>query len=208
MPLERFPLDAAIIFADLMTPVAALGCDVRFEPGPVLVAPAAQRGATSRAARPSPDEIAPEVRGGAPQREARARRPRGAARLRGRAVVDRGVPGPGAAATRDSRRCGRSPRRTRTRRRAARPAHGPRGALPARAGGCGRRRGADLRHLGRAAVAGGLDARACARTWCASSTRRQSSASRASCSCRTRRTSWTPTRRCPPRGWPWTGARI
>lgn len=39
MPLERFDLDAAVIFADLMTPVAALGVDVRFAPGPVVDAP-------------------------------------------------------------------------------------------------------------------------------------------------------------------------
>ena len=39
MPLERFDLDAAVIFADLMTPVAALGVNVRFAPGPVVDAP-------------------------------------------------------------------------------------------------------------------------------------------------------------------------
>lgn len=39
MPLRRFDLDAAIIFADLMTPVAAIGVDVRFRPGPTLDRP-------------------------------------------------------------------------------------------------------------------------------------------------------------------------
>jgi uroporphyrinogen decarboxylase len=39
LPLARFPLDAAIIFADLMSPVGALGLDVRFAPGPVLAHP-------------------------------------------------------------------------------------------------------------------------------------------------------------------------
>ena len=34
LPLDRFPMDAAIVFADLMSPAAALGVDVRFEPGP------------------------------------------------------------------------------------------------------------------------------------------------------------------------------
>ena len=35
MPIERFPLDGAIVFADLMSPVSALGIDVKFDPGPV-----------------------------------------------------------------------------------------------------------------------------------------------------------------------------
>ncbi len=38
-PLARFPLDAAIVFADLMSPVPALGLDVRFDPGPVIDRP-------------------------------------------------------------------------------------------------------------------------------------------------------------------------
>ncbi len=36
LPFDHFPLDAAIIFADLMSPVPALGLPVRFDPGPVL----------------------------------------------------------------------------------------------------------------------------------------------------------------------------
>ena len=62
MPMERFELDAAIVFADLMTPVAALGIDVRFDPGPVLEKPL-RSAADIRALRlPSdPTEIAPEV---------------------------------------------------------------------------------------------------------------------------------------------------
>lgn len=38
-PLARFPLDCAIIFADLMSPIGALGLDVTFAPGPVLARP-------------------------------------------------------------------------------------------------------------------------------------------------------------------------
>jgi uroporphyrinogen decarboxylase len=62
MPMERFDLDAAIVFADLMTPLAALGLDVRFDPGPVLDKPL-RTGADIRALRvPSdPTEISPEV---------------------------------------------------------------------------------------------------------------------------------------------------
>jgi uroporphyrinogen decarboxylase len=35
-PLARFPFDAAIIFADLMSPIGALGLSVRFDPGPPI----------------------------------------------------------------------------------------------------------------------------------------------------------------------------
>jgi uroporphyrinogen decarboxylase len=38
-PLRRFPLDAAIIFSDIMTPLEALGVDVEFTPGPHIASP-------------------------------------------------------------------------------------------------------------------------------------------------------------------------
>ncbi len=39
MPLKRFPLDGAIVFADLMSPIPSLGVAVRFDPGPVVATP-------------------------------------------------------------------------------------------------------------------------------------------------------------------------
>lgn len=61
MPMERFALDAAIVFADLMSPVAALGIDVRFAPGPVIDKPIRDAAAVRALRVPEGDEIAPEV---------------------------------------------------------------------------------------------------------------------------------------------------
>jgi uroporphyrinogen decarboxylase len=58
LPFQRFDLDAAIIFADLMTPAAALGIDVRFDPGPVVAEPL--RTPEQIAALPEPDDLDPE----------------------------------------------------------------------------------------------------------------------------------------------------
>ena len=60
-PLRRFELDGAIIFADLMSPVAALGVDVRFAPGPVIDEPLRTRGQIEALRQPEPEEIAPQV---------------------------------------------------------------------------------------------------------------------------------------------------
>lgn len=62
-PLARFPFDAAIVFADLMSPVGALGLDVRFEPGPVLARPVRTAADVAELREPAPGEIAPEVIG-------------------------------------------------------------------------------------------------------------------------------------------------
>jgi uroporphyrinogen decarboxylase len=60
-PLRRFPLDAAIIFADLMSPVGALGLSVRFDPGPVLAKPVRTAADVDALRDPGAEEIAPEV---------------------------------------------------------------------------------------------------------------------------------------------------
>ncbi len=62
-PLARFPLDAAIVFADLMSPVASLGLEVKFAPGPVLATPVRTAADVAALRTPSREEIAPEVMG-------------------------------------------------------------------------------------------------------------------------------------------------
>ncbi len=61
MPLRRFDLDAAIVFADLMSPIPALGVDFKFDPGPVVGSPIRTRADVDALRNPSAEEIAPEV---------------------------------------------------------------------------------------------------------------------------------------------------
>lgn len=61
MPLKRYPLDAAIIFADIMSPMPALGIEFDFDPGPVVANPIRDAAGVERLRRPDPAEIAPEV---------------------------------------------------------------------------------------------------------------------------------------------------
>ena len=60
-PLRRFGFDAAIVFADILLPVDAMGCPVRFDPGPRLASPLRTR-AQVEALRTEPmAEIVPYV---------------------------------------------------------------------------------------------------------------------------------------------------
>lgn len=61
MPFKRFPLDAAIVFADIMSPLPALGIEFDFDPGPVVANPIRDAAALERLRDPDPAEIAPEV---------------------------------------------------------------------------------------------------------------------------------------------------
>ena len=58
-PLQRFPLDAAIIFSDIMTPLEALGIEIAFTPGPSIAEPLRSRAQID--ALVLRDEIAPFV---------------------------------------------------------------------------------------------------------------------------------------------------
>jgi len=61
LPLQRYPLDAAIIFADIMSPLPALGIDFEFDPGPVVSNPIRDRAGVDALAPADPERIAPEV---------------------------------------------------------------------------------------------------------------------------------------------------
>jgi uroporphyrinogen decarboxylase len=61
MPLKRFPLDAAIVFADIMSPLPAIGIEFDFDPGPVVANPIRDAAGIDRLREPSSEEIAPEV---------------------------------------------------------------------------------------------------------------------------------------------------
>ena len=60
MPLRRFDFDAAIVFADIMSPLPALGVEFDFDPGPVVARPVRTRADLERLTRRD-TEVAPEV---------------------------------------------------------------------------------------------------------------------------------------------------
>lgn len=75
-PIRRFDFDAAIIFSDIMTPLAALGIDIDFSPGPVIKRPLRSR-SDIKALEPADGEPAPYV--GEALRLARGELPEGVA---------------------------------------------------------------------------------------------------------------------------------
>ena len=61
MPIRRFPLDAAIIFADIMSPLPAIGVEFEFAPGPVIANPIRTAADLARLTEREVGPIAPEV---------------------------------------------------------------------------------------------------------------------------------------------------
>ncbi len=59
MPLKRYPLDAAIVFADIMSPMPALGIEFDFDPGPVVANPIRDAARSSGCASPRPRRSRP-----------------------------------------------------------------------------------------------------------------------------------------------------
>jgi uroporphyrinogen decarboxylase len=60
-PIRRFPLDAAILFSDIMTPVEGMGLSLEFDPGPVLTPAVRSRKAVESLRIPNPRESVPFV---------------------------------------------------------------------------------------------------------------------------------------------------
>ena len=61
MPLKRYPFDAAIVFADIMSPLPALGVEFEFAPGPVIADPIRDLAGVDALQPADPDLLAPEV---------------------------------------------------------------------------------------------------------------------------------------------------
>ncbi|MFL2546856.1 MAG: uroporphyrinogen decarboxylase [Candidatus Rariloculaceae bacterium] len=61
MPIKRFPLDGAIVFADIMSPLPAIGVDFDFDPGPVVENPIRDQAGVDALHHANAEEIAPEV---------------------------------------------------------------------------------------------------------------------------------------------------
>jgi len=60
-PVDRFGLDAAILFSDILLPAAALGLAFDFDPGPVLERPVRDASDVARLDRTAPEEAVPYV---------------------------------------------------------------------------------------------------------------------------------------------------
>ena len=72
-PMGRFPLDAAILFSDIMTPLEGMGVEVEFDPGPVLTAPIRTEAQAAALRELDPEEGVPYVLDDAAHRAVRAR---------------------------------------------------------------------------------------------------------------------------------------
>jgi len=60
-PVQRFALDAAILFSDIMTPLPPMGVAIEFDPGPVFAEPVRSRAQVDALAVPGGEELAPFV---------------------------------------------------------------------------------------------------------------------------------------------------
>ena len=60
-PIRRFPLDAAILFSDIMTPVEGMGVRLKFDPGPIITDPVRTRAQVDALRVPDPTESVPFV---------------------------------------------------------------------------------------------------------------------------------------------------
>lgn len=61
LPLKRYPFDAAIVFADIMSPLPAMGVRFDFAPGPVLAESIRSQSGVDALRRPDIECLAPEV---------------------------------------------------------------------------------------------------------------------------------------------------
>ena len=61
LPLRRYPFDAAIVFADIMSPLPALGVQFDFAPGPVVAEPIRSQAGVDALHDPEVECLAPEV---------------------------------------------------------------------------------------------------------------------------------------------------
>ncbi|MDE0658619.1 MAG: uroporphyrinogen decarboxylase [Gammaproteobacteria bacterium] len=61
LPLRRYPFDAAIVFADIMSPLPALGVQFDFAPGPVVAEPIRSQAGVDALHDPDIECLAPEV---------------------------------------------------------------------------------------------------------------------------------------------------
>ena len=61
LPLKRYALDGAVVFADIMSPLPALGVEFDFAPGPVVANPIRSRQDVASLPAPNGSAFAPEV---------------------------------------------------------------------------------------------------------------------------------------------------